>query len=287
MSRRPLFPPINDEEFFDQPVKKKTIYLISDSTGELGERFTNALVSQFPNDKVVLKKYNFIENEKEVEKLFSKISDRDSILFHTVLSDNLKKKIEFLGREMKIPSFDLTGPPTNFMMKHLNIKPVWDVQSIHRINEDYDKRIDAIEYTINHDDGSGGNTLKRAEVILVGPSRTSKTPTSIYLAIKGYRVANVPIMPVVGIPADLAKLKRDPRVVGFSISAAKLQEVRLKRVAELGAEPQGYADLREISQEMSWARRMYEDYGWETIDITGRAIEETAALVMKRIKEDK
>ena len=268
-------------------MKTKTIYLISDSTGELGERFTNALITQFPNDKIVLKKFNFIENPRETERAFLKISDHGSILFHTVLSDDLKKLIEAMSKAKDIPSFDLTGPPTDFMRKYLKMKPVWDIQSIHQINDDYNKRIDAIEFTINHDDGSGGRTLKRADVILVGPSRTSKTPTSIYLAIKGYRTANVPIVPLIGIPDDLGKLKNDPRVICFSISPVKLQEVRLKRVAELGTEPSGYADIREISKEMNWARKMYQQYGWETIDITGRAIEETAALVMKKIKKEK
>src|SRR3989338_1211770 len=105
-------------------MKTKTIYLISDSTGELGERFTNALITQFPNDKVVLKKFNFVENESEAVKVFSKISDHGSILFHTVLSDTLKKKIETLSRSKNIPVFDLTGPPTDFMRKYLKIKRV-------------------------------------------------------------------------------------------------------------------------------------------------------------------
>ena len=265
----------------------KTIYLISDSTGELGERFTNALTTQFPNNTIVLKKFNFIDDEVELQKAFSKISDHGSILFHTVLSKKLKKKIETFGGEKKVPVFDLTGPPTDFMVKYLNVRPVWDIQSIHTINDDYNRRIDAIEFTINHDDGSGGSTLKKADAILVGPSRTSKTPTSIYLAIKGYRVANVPIVPVVGVPEDLAILKNDPRVIGFVIVPAKLQEVRMKRVAELGSNPKDYTDLQEIAKEMNWARKVYEKYGWETIEITGRAIEETAALIMKKIKREK
>ena len=266
-------------------MKTKNIYLISDSTGELGERFTNALVSQFPNDRIVLKKFNFVENGKEAHKCFSNIPRQKGILFHTVLSGELKKKIEALSKSKRIPSFDLTGPPTDFMMKYLKIKPEWDIQSIHQINDDYNERIDAIEFTINHDDGAGGVSLRRADVILVGPSRTSKTPTSIYLAIKGYCVANVPIMPLVGIPPDLAKLKGSPRVVGLSILPAKLQEMRIKRIAELGAEPEGYGDLREIAREISWARRMYADYSWHSIDITSRAIEETAALVMRLVKK--
>ncbi|OIO38886.1 MAG: hypothetical protein AUJ72_01805 [Candidatus Omnitrophica bacterium CG1_02_46_14] len=268
-------------------MKKKYIYLISDSTGELGERFTNALITQFPNDEIVLEKFNFIDDETELQSAFSKITDKGSILFHTVVSKKLKKKIEVFGKEKKVPSFDLTGPPTDFMTKFLNVKPVWDIQSIHRIDAAYNKRIDAIEFTINHDDGVGGITLKHADAVLVGPSRTSKTPTSIYLATKGFSVANVPIVPVVGIPRDLALLKGDPKVIGFSITPSKLQEMRIKRAAGLGSNPKGYTDLDEIKKEIHWARQMYEAYGWETIDITGRAIEETAALIMKKIRKEK
>src|SRR3989338_6271651 len=213
-------------------MKTKTIYLISDSTGELGERFTNALATQFPGDKIVLKKFNFVEDEAELEKVFSKISDHGSILFHTVLSRKLKKKIKTFGEGVNVPTFDLTGPPTDFMVKYLKVKPVWDIHSIHRVDDAYNMRIDAIEITINHDDGVGGLTLKRADAILVGPSRTSKTPTSIYLAIKGYRVANVPIVQSVDIFDNLTKLKNDPRVIGFVISPEKLQEVRFKRSEE-------------------------------------------------------
>ena len=267
---------------------QKTIYLLSDSTGELSERFTNALVTQFPKDKISLKQFTFVQDKHDVNKIFEKIqADKNSVLFHTTISKPLKKEIERSSRLKKIPAFDLTGPPTEFMIKHLKAEPVWDIQTIHRIDEAYNKRIDAIEFTINHDDGTGGATLKRADVILVGPSRTSKTPTSIYLAIKGYRAANIPIVPIVGVPEDLVILKNDPRVIGFVIVPVKLQEVRLKRAAELGSNPQGYTDLQEIVKEMSWARKVYEKYGWETIDITGRAIEETAALIMKKIKKEK
>ncbi|OIO39282.1 MAG: hypothetical protein AUJ71_01065 [Candidatus Omnitrophica bacterium CG1_02_49_16] len=265
----------------------KIIYLISDSTGELGERFTNALATQFPDDRIVLKKFNFVEDEAELKKAFSKIIDHGSVLFHTVLSRKLKKMIEAFGKTVNVPTFDLTGPPTDFMVKYLKVTPVWDIHSIHKIDDAYNMRIDAIEFAINHDDGVGGLTLKHADVILVGPSRTSKTPTSIYLAIKGYRVANVPLVPVVEVPEGFTRLKNDPRVFGFVIAPSKLQEVRLKRVAELGTNPKGYTDLDEIAKEIKWAGTLYEKYGWETIEITTRAIEETAAIIMKKIKKEK
>lgn len=262
------------------PAKK--IYLISDSTGELGERFTNALLSQFPKSPIVLKKHPFVQTREEAAKAFAKIPlAHRGILFHTVLSPELKKTIETFCRKRGIPAFDLTGPPTDFMVRHLNVRPVWDLRSLHPTNQDYDRRIDAIEFTISHDDGAGQATLKEADVILVGPSRVSKTPTSIYLAIKGCRTANVPLIKEIGVPAALQKLAGDPRVVGFTLQPLKLQEVREKRIAQFGAAPGFYADLRKISREILWVEEIYKQFNWRVIDVTDRAIEETAAMILK------
>jgi regulator of PEP synthase PpsR (kinase-PPPase family) len=252
----------------------------------LGERFTNALTSQFPKDKFSMKKFNFVQNTGEAKKAFSKMTPNSSILFHTVMERSLKKAVQAFAKKKKIPSFDLTGPPTEFVIRNLDVKPVWDVRVIHAINEAYDRRIDAIEYTMSHDDGVGHGTLGRADVILVGPSRTSKTPTSVYLAMKGYRVANIPIVQSPALFDDLMKLKGDPSVIGFVIDPVKLREVRLKRVSELGTVPHGYTDLEEIAKEINFAKRIYNQLQWKTIDITSRAIEETAALVMRHIQID-
>lgn len=260
----------------------KKVYLISDSTGELGERFVNALATQFPEDRLVLEKYNFVQEKKDVERVFSKIaSSKNVVLFHTALSKDLKRLIEGTSKARKIPTFDLTGPPTDFLIDNLGVKPLWDVQKLHLTNQEYEKRIEAIEFTIDHDDGAGEKTVRHADAILAGPSRASKTPTSMYLAMKGCKTANIPLIRSNGEPAFLSKLKDDPRVYGFIISPAKLLEMRRKRVGDLGSEPAAYIDLREISREVVWCKEIYLKYGWKTIDVTDRAIEETAAIVLK------
>ncbi|MBI2094717.1 MAG: kinase/pyrophosphorylase [Candidatus Omnitrophica bacterium] len=263
----------------------KRIYLISDSTGELGARFTNALASQFPKARIAIERFNFVDSTKKISKIISGLSPQDSILFHTVLSKRLKQAIGAISRARGIHAFDLTGPPTDFMVKHLRSRPVWDVTAVHRINQDYHQRIDAIEFTMAHDDGMGPAGLDRAEIILVGPSRCSKTPTSVYLAIKGWRVANVPLIRGLGISQPLAALRKDPRVVGFIIRPEKLREVREKRAAELGTQPAGYTDLEEIYKEIKWAGEIYRRYEWRRIDITDRAIEETAAQILRVLPE--
>lgn len=259
------------------------IYLISDSTGELGERFTNAIISQFPQNKIELTKFSYVETKEDLLSAFQKINTTRSALFHTVVSKELKRVIRKECQKKKIPEFDLTGPPSDFLVKHFKLKPVWNPKALHQFNAEYQKRVSAIEFTTNHDDGLSKDALKNADIILVGPSRTSKTPTSIYLAIKGYRVANIPITPIVGVDSAFNDLKSDPRVFGLMIEAEKLQEVRKRREKELGTSVPGYTDLEEIYKEIEWAKKLYRQFDWKTIDVTKRAIEETSAQIMRMV----
>ena len=265
--------------------KTKKIYLISDYTGELADRFTNALLRQFPDDRITVKRFNFVADTQAAHDIISALSPKDSVLFHTVLAKELKKAIASRSKEKGIPAFDLTGPPTDFMRRHLKTTPSWDAATIYRVNRDYDQRIGAIEFTMGHDDGTGGFNFNQADVILVGPSRSSKTPTSVYLATKGCRVANVPLIPEIGVSEALAKLKGDRRVIGFVISPKKLYEIRLNRMAELGTKGGHYTDLEAIRKETKWVAALYHKYRWKTIDVTERAIEETAALILKQISK--
>lgn len=263
----------------------KKIYLISDSTGELAERFTNAIISQFPEDRIVVDKYSFVRDAAEAERLIGHFEAKGAILFHTVLSPDLKRDITRLSASRRIPSYDLTGTATDFVVQHLKAKPEWNVSQVHRIDESYDRRIDAIEFAINHDDGAGQSNVKRADVILVGPSRSSKTPTSMYLAVKGVRAANIPLVMEIDQSDKLEPLRGDKRVVGFVIAPAKLREMRLKRASELGTDPPGYTELDRIRKEVSAALRVYQRYEWRTIDVTDRAIEETAAMILRMIQK--
>lgn len=262
----------------------KKIYLISDSTGELGDRFTNALLTQFPKDKIQFKKFNFVTDAEDARKCLAKITIGESVLFHTVIDRKLKRSIEALGKKRGVPTFDLTGPPTDFLITNLKARPVWNVSVVHQMDEKYNRRVEAIEYAIEHDDGAGNEHFKGADAVLVGPSRSSKTPTSMYLATKGYNIANIPLIRELGEPAALASLSGDKRVIGFVITPEKLCQMRIKRTHELGTVPKAYTDLPEIRKELIWVRRLYEKYRWKTIDVTDRAIEETAALIMKHIQ---
>ncbi len=264
----------------------KHVYLISDSTGELGERFINALMSQFPKGMFVFKKFNFVANENILEKIFEQMESQNSILFHTVMSKSLKQKITLLSTHKKIHEFDLTGPPTDFIARFLNVIPLENVSALHRMDDAYGKRIDAIEYTMDHDDGAKTAHLEKADIVLLGPSRSSKTPTSVYLAVKGYCVANVPLIHTMDIHEGVKALKGNPKVIGFVIKPEKLCEMRMKRVSELNMGATAYTDIEEVRKEVLWCRRLYQAYEWKTIDVTGRAIEETATLIIKHIHEN-
>ncbi|MCG3176629.1 MAG: putative pyruvate, phosphate dikinase regulatory protein [Candidatus Omnitrophica bacterium] len=266
--------------------RPKHVCLISDSTGELGERFVNALVTQFPGERITLRKHMFVDSAGTIAKVLDSIpAGTTAIVFHTVIPKELKASIEAQSRQRGLPSFDLTGPAADFIAEHFKAEPVWNVTTLHRVNEDYEKRIQAIEYTLEHDDGAGESTLKKADVILLGPSRVSKTPTCVYLAMKGYRAANIPLIQELGEPAVLAGLKNDHRVVGLYLDPTTLADVRHKRTAELGTNPEGYTELRRVGREISWVRQLYDRYGWKTIDTTHRAIEETAAMVMRLVRK--
>lgn len=266
--------------------RAKHVCLISDSTGELGERFVNALVTQFPNERITLRKHMFVDSEDVVRRVLEKIpSGAPAIVFHTVIPKELKACIDTQSRARGIPAFDLTGPAADFIATHFKATPVWNVTTLHRVNEDYEKRIQAIEYTLEHDDGAGESTLKKADVILLGPSRVSKTPTCVYLAMKGYSAANIPLIQDLGEPAVLARLKQDHRVIGLYLDPTTLADVRYKRTAELGTNPEGYTELRRVGREIAWVRQLYDRYGWKTIDTTHRAIEETAAMVMRLVRK--
>lgn len=262
----------------------KQIILISDSTGELGDRFTNALMTQFPKDRIAFKKFNFVTSEADLRRIFTLIKPAGSVLFHTLIDRGMKKKTEAAARRKRIPAFDLTGPPTEFLIKHLSVKPEWNVSVIHPTNKDYFRRVEAIEFTIEHDDGAGERELAKADIILVGPSRSSKTPTSMYLATKGFKVANIPLVQEIDQTAKFELLRGDKRVFGFVISPEKLCEIRLKRAAELGSSSGRYTEPAAIRKEVAWASGIYRRYGWRTVDVTERAIEETAAILMRQSK---
>ncbi len=258
----------------------KHIALLSDSTGDLGERMIRALISQFPSGSFTFRVYRFIATLQDLKKILASLSKDRPTLFHTVIHPDFKKAILAFSKKHKLNGFDMTGKAMEFLEKSSGLKSKPDLKNLHELNQEYERRIAALSFTVGHDDGLNPVTISEADIVLLGVSRTSKTPTSIYLANRGYKVANIPLVPGNVLPDTLKKILRR-HVVGLTVDPEKLREIRLRRSQEEKIPVSDYSDLRKISQELSSAEQLFSELKCPVIDVTHRAVEETAALVLK------
>lgn len=258
------------------------IVLLSDSTGDLGERFIRALISQFPKHTFLFRVYSFIQNESELNDVFQELGELHPILFHTTLNLTLKERIKKDAASHSYPCYDLTGGAMTFLEASSGVKAVPNAALLHELNQDYEQRIRSLDFTVDHDDGVHTATIREADIVLLGVSRTSKTPTSIYLAYKGYKVANVPIVKGLPLPEALLNNRR-LRTVGLHIAAEKLQAIRSERARADGIPFSDYTQLDAIRSELVWAQALFREMGCPVIDVTSHAVEETAALVLKSL----
>lgn len=272
----------------DTPVGQRSlrvIYILSDSTGNLPAHLVNALLTQFPVGSFDVRLRNFLDSPVKLRGVLDEIVAGPGIVFHAVVSSKIKQQINGVCLGSDLPVSDVTGGFMQFLAWNSGIDPTNDVKRVHDLDLDprYDKRISAIEFTLGHDDGLGLNTLDEADVILVGVSRTSKTPTSIYLAQQGYKVCNVALAMQVPPPEELL---RQPvsKVVAFVIDPARLARIRSRRQSDWGMADTSYNDEEQVRKEVQWSKRLFIERGWHTIDVTNTAIEETAARVIEVLK---
>ncbi|MBN2190693.1 MAG: kinase/pyrophosphorylase [Candidatus Aureabacteria bacterium] len=260
-------------------MKKFRITIISDATGDLGERFVTSILTQLPKENFEIAVENFVNTPQKLHDALQKITP-DSLIFHLTIFPELKKTIERFSAEHKIPSYDLTGGAMDFIVRSTGIKPIWSLNRIHEIDTEYISKQESIVFTIKHDDGLRPEDLDRAEIILVGVSRTSKTPTSIYLATKGYKVANVPFVSVFALPKELRDIKSN-KIAAFTINPKTLFSIRKERSKSYRSKEGKYSFLGSISEEIKTAEKFYAGMGWPVLDVTDRATEENAAMVLK------
>ncbi len=260
----------------------RTIALISDSTGNLGEYFVRALMSQFPQENFDLRVFSFIEDKQELGLICDQLAMLEPVIFHTTLSRSIKKTIRNMAKARGWHDYDLTGGGMRFLERSCHLKARPNLKALHKLNQEYDRRIAAINFTVEHDDGLSLKTLQEADIVLMGVSRTSKTPTGIYLANKGYKVANIPI---VNGSTFQERIKQYPhlRLVGLTIKPDKLLQVRQRRALQENIPISDYLDPFHIEQELKIAQRLFAELGCPVIDVTHHAIEETAALVLKAL----
>ena len=259
------------------------IYLISDSTGETLDRIFLALKAQFLNIEYKVHSYSFTRTENQILKILEDAEKKsNSIILYTIVDNNLAKYLANVSEDKKIPCFGVLGNLILNFSKILNQKATHQPSGQHTLNEEYYDWIEAIQFTMNHDDGNLINEIDKSDIILVGVSRTSKTPTSIYLANKGFKTSNIPLVNENSLPD---KLKQNPQmtcVVGLSTEADRLADLRKNRMNSL-RETQNieYTDLENIKKEVLNAKKTFQKYKWPLIDVTRKSVEETAASIIK------
>ena len=259
------------------------IYLISDSTGETLDRIFLALKAQFLNIEYKVHSYSFTRTENQILKILEDAEkNANSIILYTIVDNNLAKYLANVSEDKKIPCFGVLGNLILNFSKILNQKATHEPSGQHILNEEYYDRIEAIQFTMNHDDGNLIEEIDKSDIILVGVSRTSKTPTSIYLANKGFKTSNIPLVNENSIPE---KLKQNPQmrcVVGLSTEPERLSDLRKNRMSSLKeTENIKYTDLENIRKEVSDAKKTFQKYRWPLIDVTRKSVEETAASIIK------
>ena len=259
------------------------IYLISDSTGETLDRIFLALKAQFKNIDYKVHSYSFTRTENQILKILDDAKKiENSVILYTIVDNNLAKYLANVSDQKKIPCFGVLGNLILNFSKILNQKASHEPSGQHVLNEEYYDRIEAIQFTMNHDDGNLLNDIEKSDIILVGVSRTSKTPTSIYLANKGFKTSNIPLVNENSLPK---KLKENPQlacVVGLNTEAERLVDLRKNRMNSLKeTENIKYTDIENIKREIEDAKKTFRKYKWPSIDVTRKSVEETAASIIK------
>jgi len=259
------------------------IYLISDSTGETLDRIFLALKAQFKNIEYKVHSYSFTRTENQILKILEDAKKNENpVILYTIVDNNLAKYLSNVSDEKKIPCFGVLGNLILNFSKILNQKASHEPSGQHVLNEEYYDRIEAIQFTMNHDDGNLINDIDKSDIVLVGVSRTSKTPTSIYLANKGYKTSNIPLVNENSLPK---KLKDNPQltcVVGLNTEPERLVDLRKNRMNSLKeTENTQYINIENIKKEIMNAKKTFQKYRWPSIDVTRKSVEETAASIIK------
>ena len=259
------------------------IYLISDSTGETLDRVFLAIKAQFENIEYDVKSYFFTRTENQVNKIMEEAKKNDnSIILYTIVDTSLAKFLANKGGEKKIPCFSVLGNLIMNFSKLLNQEASHVPSGQHALNEEYYERIEAIQFTMAHDDGNLVEDIGKADLILLGVSRTSKTPTSIYLANKGYKTLNIPLVNEQSIPERLKKNPKLSCVVGLTTEPQRLVDIRKNRMNALKEkENTNYTNISRIEKEIKEAKKTFTKYQWPIIDVTRKSVEETAASIIK------
>jgi regulator of PEP synthase PpsR (kinase-PPPase family) len=262
------------------------LHLVSDSTGETLITVARAAAAQYTKVIPVEHVHPLVRTPKQLDRVLVEIEEMPGIVLYTLLQGNLVDRLEQKCRDLGLPCLSVLGPVLHLFQSYLGAESTHKVGAQHTLNAEYFRRIDALNYTMMHDDGQQTDDLEEADVLLIGVSRTSKTPTSIYLANRGVKTANVPLVSGVALPPDLERLQR-PLVVGLYATPERIVQIRKNRLLGLKAyrDDDKYIDPQSVAEEVAVSRRLCAKHNWPSIDVSRRSIEETAAAVLALLAE--
>ena len=268
------------------------IIIISDGTGETASLMTKAAVIQFSDREIAYTRYKNIRTQVQIEAIFEDAATRNDLIVYTLVAPELRKVTQELAAKYKVPAIDLLGPLINTMAAFFEAAPKSQPGLTHSVNENYFKRIAAMEFTIFHDDGKALDGIDEADIVILGISRTSKTPLSMYLSMQGYKVLNIPLVQGVPIPQEVFKCDQN-KIICLTIQAEVLHTIRKARLDRLGKDPRDhapetYASMEHVLADIEYATAIFkQNRKWPVFDVSGKALEETAAEVIRIINTRK
>lgn len=269
----------------ENKVKDLRVMIISDGTGETAASISNAAITQFPDCNLIFTRYKNVRTEEQIESILTEASIHHDIVLHTVVQESLRLFIRESAKEKGVATLDLIGPALDLFSHYLRQEPTSKPGLLHSVDEKYFSRVAAMEFTLLNDDGKNIQNIHDADVILVGISRTSKTPLSVYLSQHGIKVINIPIIPGTNLPKELFEIDQR-KIFGLTIDPDALIKIRQNRLSKLGAieHTENYADKKVIIEEIEWANDLFKkNKRWPVYNVTNRALEETATDILKII----
>lgn len=266
--------------------KPYPIFVVSDATGETAEKVIKATLMQFQDVKVSFHRCPMVRNVEEVSKIVKKAKEVQGLIVFTLVSKEIRNAMLEESQRLNVVAVDIVGPLLRVMSGVFSKEPQSKPGLLHQINDEYFRRIEAVEFAVKHDDGLRSDELVEADIILIGVSRTSKTPLSFYLAHKGWKVANVPIIKDHNTPQALEKIDKR-RIIGLTIISVKLLEIRKERAKNIGlSETDEYANLQKIKEELNYSKEVFKKLGISVIDVTEKSVEEMASEILKTISNN-
>lgn len=261
----------------------RRVYVISDATGRTGELVAFAALAQFRDLEVDTDRVPYVRKPADLEAVLVRAAEEHAVVLYTLVNPELSRLVSERSRQLGVPAVDILGPVLMRLSEYLDLEPTSQPGLLHHVEDEYFRRVEALEFAVKHDDGLGLDSTLDADVVLVGVSRASKTPVSVYLSYHGWKVANFPLVMGCDLP-DILERVPPAKVVAFTIDRLVLQSVRRHRQVTLGRDASpGYADLDAIDRELAYARELCQQRSWAMIDVTHRSVEEIGAEVVRHL----